>query len=69
MIILTEICVRTNRFKESKQHRLFDFDPTYLWQWSNFLDYVIFLVGFWFILTVITFLASSSRKKPRFYLI
>jgi uncharacterized protein with PQ loop repeat len=60
MIILTELCVRTNRFKESKQHRIFEFDPTYLWQWSNFIDYLIFLTGFWLVLTVITFLASSS---------
>jgi len=61
MIILTELCVRTNRFKSSKQHRISDLNPAFLWQWSSFFDYIVFLLIFWMILTLITFCFAESE--------
>jgi len=61
MVILTELCVRTNQHKASKQHKLTDFDPAFIWQWSDFGDYVVFMTLFWGALTLLTWLMADSK--------
>ena len=77
MIALTEICVRmqpkgkTFTFIYTYEFELFldktpkclsDFDPEDFWMWTNFIDYLHFLVLFWIISAFITFIFANSRK-------
>ena len=61
MVVLTELCVRTNQYKATKQHKLTDFDFAYIWQWNDFGDYVVFMTVFWAGLTLLTWLMADSR--------
>ena len=53
---------KKNYFQASKQHKLTDLDPAYIWQWSDFGDYVIFMTIFWGALTLLTWLMADSSK-------
>jgi len=59
MIALTEVCVRMQP-KDKTSKCLSDFNPEDFWMWTNFIDYVHFLVLFWIISAFITFIFANS---------